>query len=188
MVQRFWTALPLILLITLSGCIGNSNSTATASITPSVSPTGSLPPEDADTLVYTPAGVIVYKGNMNGVNLVPTVTMDFIDGTDIIHITYRAYIVTRAGRTRNDIISIIDSDNQIKYNQIGPPRPGQDQTTFSFSVSGLPTGITADTSGPIVFHISPGVKPGQYTFQINVQINVQINAATHSLPCTIKVT
>ena len=175
----------IVSLLALSGCSsGNSTPPVGTTGSPSASQSASPTPEAADDLIFTPAGVIIYRVNLNAPNkwpVIPTVTKTFVVDTDTISVTYRDYIETKAGQTRNDIISIIDTERQIRYNQIGPNPIGS--ASISFTVVGLPAGITADTEGPIKFKISSDVKSAQYTFQINVQIN----GASYTLPCTIKV-
>ena len=138
-------------------------------------------PEDADSMLGTPAGVVVYEGNLNGAGLVPTVTLTFSADNDSIVINYRASITTTQGSDRNEIISITDSAGKIRYNQIGPNSYVGDVT---LTVQGLPAGITAEYDTPgFVFHISNDARPGPYSFQIIATIN----GNTYPLPCKITV-
>ena len=106
--------------------------------------------EDADSRLPTPAGVVVYEGNLNGAGLVPTVTLTFSAGNDSIYINYRASITTTPGSDRNEIISITDSAGKIRYNQIGPYSYVGDVT---LTVQGLPAGITAEDDRPALYFI-----------------------------------
>ena len=159
-----------------------SSTTSSTSLVQTTTPTqNTATPEDADFRLPTPAGVVVYEGNLNGARLVPTITLTFSADNDSIYINYRASITTTQGSDRNEIISIFDSAGKIRYNQIGPYSYVGDVT---LTVQGLPVGITAEYDTPgFVFHISNDAKPGQYSFQIIATIN----GKTYLLPCTITV-
>ena len=160
----------------------NTTQNSVPNTTPNSSPDVALSlPEDADSLIPTPGGNLIYKGNLNGYAPVPTVTRTFTIGTDNVSVTYRADIETLPGSTRNNIISIFDTNFTIRYNGIGPQSY---LGAITLAVSGLPSGITADIPGPqIQFHIADSVKPGEYSFTINVNID----GTDYQLPCTIKV-
>jgi hypothetical protein len=159
----------------------NPTTTVTSSTTSSISLVQTTTQEDADARLPTPAGVVVYEGNLNGAGLVPTITLTFSAENDSIYINYRASITTTQGSDRNEIISITDSAGKIRYNQIGPYSYVGDVT---LTVQGLPAGITAEYDTPgFVFHISNDARHGQYSFQIIATIN----GKTYPLPCTITV-
>jgi hypothetical protein len=159
----------------------NPTTAVTSSTTSSISLVQTATQEDADARLPTPAGVVVYEGNLNGAGLVPTITLTFSAENDSIYINYRASITTTQGSDRNEIISITDSAGKIRYNQIGPYSYVGDVT---LTVQGLPVGITAEYDTPgFVFHISNDARHGQYSFQIIATIN----GKTYPLPCTITV-
>ena len=171
------------LLITVNPTTAvTSSTTSSISLVQTATPTqNTTTPEDADARLPTPAGVVVYEGNLNGAGQVPTVTLTFSAENDSIYINYRASITTTQGSDRNEIISITDSAGKIRYNQIGPYSYVGDVT---LTVQGLPAGITAEYDTPgFVFHISNDARHGQYSFQIIATIN----GKTYPLPCTITV-
>jgi hypothetical protein len=180
----------IAVFLSAAACNGSNSPSPTAAVPVTktttsplytVSPTQNtvVIPEDADSRLVVPAGVVIYKGNLNGANLVPQVTLKFIDDTDTIYITYRDNIETAPGTIRNEIISVHDSIWKIRYNQIGPNSYSGD---VSLTVEGLPSEIISEPNGPgFVFHISNDAKPGRYAFQINTVINLR----SYPLPCTI---
>jgi len=166
---------------TTSTAVSSSTTSSTSLVQTATSTQNTATSEDADSRLPTPAGVVIYEGNLNGAGLVPTVTLTFSANNDSIYINYRASMTTTQGSDRNEIISIIDSAGKIRYNQIGPDSYVGDVT---LTVQGLPAGITAEYDTPgFVFHISNDERPGQYSFQIIATIN----GKTYPLPCTITV-
>ena len=137
-------------------------------------------PEDADSLVPTPGGVYEYKGDLDQTYTIPQVTLTFVYNNDTFRFTYRAYIETSAGKTRNNILTLYDSAGNFRINAIGPD---SSIGNFKLSVIGLPSGITYDVGEVIQFHISNNISPAKYTFSINVLIGETI----FTLPCTINV-
>jgi hypothetical protein len=173
------------LLLALTSC-GSPTVILTTSPTQAVSPTQitSPIPEDADSLYPVPVGVFDYKGNFNWGTVPPTVKLStLVADNNTIYFFYRAEIDSAPGRTRYNIISIVDSTGKIRYNF-----PGSDALSFAgditLTVRGLPKGITYEIEKPtIVFHISDSIRSGGYTFHINVKIN----GTVYLLPCTINV-
>ena len=78
------------LLITVNPTTAvTSSTTSTISLVQTAIPTqNTATPEDADSRLPTPAGVVVYEGNLNGAGLVPTVTLTFSADNDSIVINY----------------------------------------------------------------------------------------------------
>jgi hypothetical protein len=90
---------------------------------------------------------------------------------DTVKITYRDSIITTAGSTRNNLLSV--SRSIAKQN-------------FEITASSPPTGITVTRVGVTYFTIaiSSDVAPGTYSFEFRVNID---NTFYGSIPCTIKV-
>ncbi len=99
---------------------------------------------------------------------------------DMVYIRYRDYIETKAGESRNNIVSVSMSNRAV-----GSPR--------LYSVN-IPTGIEVTEGmrlhrpGPVavvlVIEISPNIEPGQHNFEIGVEIDGKDYG---TIPCTIKV-
>ena len=93
---------------------------------------------------------------------------------------YRAYIETKAGEARNNIIRVVT--------------PGRDIRSLNLYASNIPNGIEVkrgmEWHGPhsiaqvLIMEISQDVQPGQYALEIGVEIDGK-NYGT--VPCTIKV-
>jgi len=65
--------------------------------------------EAADDLVGVPAGILVYRANISPPNQwgeIRTVDVQLGSGSDIVGVSYRDYIETPSGQTRNNIIDI----------------------------------------------------------------------------------
>jgi hypothetical protein len=100
---------------------------------------------------------------------------------DMVYIRYRDYIETKAGESRNNIVSVSMSNRAV-----GSPN--------LYTVN-LPTGIEVTEGmrlhrpGPVavvlVMDVSPNVKTGEYSFDIGIEIDGKDYG---TIPCTIEVT
>jgi hypothetical protein len=168
-------------------------------LSPKPIPSPSSIPEAADDVLLNPDGFWAYRVDLPNQPYRPSgpdisqVRMTFTNA-DTINITYRAYILTDAGQTRNNIIWINDN--------MGSGRvAGAEVNSPNITVVGLPEGITtsvrtriqtktvppagvaASMQAAIEFEIPSNINPGEYTFRINVQVN----GTNFTLPCAIKV-
>jgi len=105
--------------------------------------------------------------------------------SDAMQVTYRDYIESEAGQTRNNIFYIYQPGNG----------PGDTRLEVILKDTDLPSGITITEDwqwhGPgtqsktaLKIEISPQVELGEYTFNINVEINGKDYG---TVPCTIRV-
>jgi hypothetical protein len=105
--------------------------------------------------------------------------------SDAVQVTYRDYIESEAGQTRNNIF----------YMYRPGSKPGDTSLDVVLSAIAPPSGVTViqegGWSGPgtqtkafLKIEISPQVESGEHTLNINVEINGRDYG---SVPCTIKV-
>jgi hypothetical protein len=143
--------------------------------------------EAPDDIMSVPGGGPAYRANVHhqGVeNPWPSIeiTEAFLgSGSNEAHITYRSYIETKAGETRNNVIKVIMPDQEVR--------------SLSLYASDIPEGITLTDSmqwsghsaraSVLTIEISPDVAPGQYDFEIGLEINGWDYGA---VPCTVEVT
>jgi hypothetical protein len=142
--------------------------------------------EAADDIVSVPGGGPAYRANVHqqGVeNPWPSIEITDVflgSGSNEAHITYRSYIETKAGETRNNVIKVITPDQEVR--------------SLSLYADDIPEGITLTDSmqwsGPsamasvLIIGISPDVAPGQYNFDIGLEINGRDYG---TVTCTIEV-
>jgi hypothetical protein len=139
--------------------------------------------ERPDDIMTTPGGP-QYRANVHqeGIkNPWPPIAVSEIVLDANVHVTYRAYIETKSGEARNNIIYI--------------NVPGQEYiSSLKLSAINLPAGIEAKEGEPyhrpkiiaqvLVIEISQDVKPGEYAFEIGIEID---GKGYGKVPCTIKV-
>lgn len=147
--------------------------------------------EAADDLVWVPAGVQTYRANINPPNqwgVIRTVDVEWGSGSDIVGVSYRDYIETPSGQTRNNIIDIGQENSQgvnqvisgVVLNVIGLP-PG---ITVNMDSGGYDSSFSHEWIQIMHISISPDIKPGYYEFNIDVQIGREDYG---TMPCIIKV-
>lgn len=138
--------------------------------------------ERPDDIVPTPGGP-QYRANVHQEGIEnpwpPIETKEEFLAENVICI-YRAYIETRAGEARNNIVRVVT--------------PGRDTNKLNLYISNTPTGIEVkqgmEWHGPrttaqvLVIEISRGVQLGQYSFEVGVVIDGKDYG---KVPCTIKV-
>ncbi len=175
----------LAVLLLASACQINGNTHTTPIPTTSVPPvTGEEAPDD----IVTPPGGPAYRANVHqeGVeNPWPPIESSEVvlgDNDDALNLTYRNYIETKAGQTRNNILYI--------------RTPGRDIQSLNLYAGDIPTGIEVaermrwhgGSPGMVVpvllIEVSQDVEPGEYTFEIGVEINGKDYS---TVPCTIKI-
>ena len=144
--------------------------------------------EAPDDIMPVPGGGPAYLANVHqqGVEN-PWPPIDIADviivrrgSDDEVHITYRNYIETKAGETRNNIIKVIMTN--------------KDVNSLSLYADDIPDGITLTDgmrwSGPsamasvLVIEIALDVSPGEYPLEIGLVIN---GKDYRTIPCRIKV-
>ncbi len=172
----------LLSVLTLA-CAGPSATSRTMPATPV---------EQADDVVASPGG-LAYRANVHPQEmagswpLVQTSTMNLGTPPDLVQITYRDEIETKAGETRHNIFTIVAA-NAVNGNTAAP------QVAISaFMVPELMTALATDNwSGPsgwseIAFSISvsPNAKPGVYSIAYEARIDGRV---PYLLPCAITVT
>lgn len=143
--------------------------------------------EAADDIVPTPGGG-TYRANLHQQGVEnpwpPIESADVIlgDGLDVLNVSYRDYIKTEAGETRNNIIRLRKQGGLFDRN-------------LAFYSVNLPTGITLWDGGRgiglpgtfgavLVIEISLDVQPGQYNFGIGIEVDGKDYG---TVPCTIEV-
>ncbi len=177
----------LVLLVSLlsvltTACAGPSATSRTMLATPV---------EQADDVVASPGG-LAYRANVHpegmagSWTLVQTSTMNLGTPPDLVQITYRDEIETKAGETRHNIFTIVAA-NAVSGNA-APPLVA----ISAFMVPELMTVLVTDNwSGPsgwseIAFSItvSPDAKPGVYAIAYEAKIDGRV---PYLLPSTITV-
>ena len=165
-------AIALILTVSLALALG-------CRLAPS---TGQQP----DDIVPTPGG-ITYRANVyeqGKTNPWPPIQSNTVVLGDNVTITYRAYIETKAGESRNNII----------FMRI-PDRYDFDTRNLNLSASNIPAGISVKEgegggglpgvmAKVLVIEISQDVGPGEYTLEINMKFEGKDYG---QIPCTVKV-
>jgi hypothetical protein len=179
-----------ISLLLLAACnsakSGSSTTTNTPVTTVSVLTISTTTTEAADDIVFVPAGIEVYRAQINPPNQFGTIQTTSVtkgNSANAVYVSYRDNIETKAGEIRNNIIYI--TQNTIINNAF-------------LSVTDLPVGITAKVDAGVYnsnfqpgweqiieFNISSGLNPGSYNFNIDVMVD-GIDYGT--IPCTLKVT
>jgi hypothetical protein len=194
----------LILIILISMLIGCAKEITTALSIPristsNISPTAPIgvPPGTAgaanDDIVFPPGG-FTYRATVHQVDQPDWPSIEQTEATlwnltRIANITYRSYIETKAGETRNNILYL----KIIGF-------PSLDPLKAAYESVNLPEGFTLERgeemnggiggqdekSSRIVMkiNISEKVAPGEYTFQFKVMVD---GAKFGSVPCTVKV-
>ena len=185
-VRWHWLALTVVvftgLLLIFPAFHGLLTPIPTATPEPPPYPSARPGPERPDNIMPTPGGPI-YRANFRQEGVEnswrPIETKEEFLDENVICI-YRAYIETKAGEARNNIIRVVT--------------PGRDIRSLNLYASNIPNGIEAkrgmEWHGPhsiaqvLIMEISQDVQPGQYALEIGVEIDGK-NYGT--VPCTIKV-
>jgi hypothetical protein len=99
---------------------------------------------------------------------------------DMVYIRYRDYIETKAGESRNNIVSVSMSNRAV-----GSPNLYTVNLPAGIEVT---EGMRLHRPGPVavvlVMDVSPNVKTGEYSFDIGIEIDGKDYG---TVPCTIKV-
>jgi hypothetical protein len=150
-----------------------------------------LPPatgeEAPDDIVPTPGG-LAYKANVHhqGVeNPWPPIESTEVvlgSGSDALNISYRDYIETEAGETRNNIIHVWKEgglfDSRLRLYSVTVP------DGIGLTDGGRGVGLPGATGAILVIEVAPDVAPGQYTFEIGIDLGGKDYG---TIPCTIEV-
>jgi hypothetical protein len=171
-------------LFTITACQSGGDETHTSIPTKDLLP--AVGEEAPDDILPAPGRGPVYRANVHqqGVeNPWPSIeTTDVVlgSGSNEVPITYRNYIETRAGETRNNIIYVTIPNKKFR--------------SLSLYSIDIPAGMSLTEGmrwhGPgsmasvLVIEISQDVPPGQYAFEIGLEINGKDYG---TVPCTIKV-
>lgn len=173
----FGFVISLLAVIFLSGCVGDNSSTV-----PAGDLSSSIETEAPDDIVITPGGH-AYRANVHQQGVPdkwPSIQTVYIT-LDNLNIRYRADIETRAGETRNNIITVtkegglLDSELELYSRDV----PDSMELTDTRG-GGLPRTLVTIMQ----IAISPEVTPGEYTFQIGIIID---DRDYGTIPCTINV-
>jgi len=174
----------VLLLPLLSACQSDNV------VTPTPLPSGSLPSstgtEAPDDLINTPGGT----GYRAGFQLereehhwppIEIATVVLGTGSDILNIRYRAYIESKAGETRNNIISVtkdggLVGSRLVLYTNTAPD--GMKLTILNGN------GLWGSLAAVLAIEISLEVSPGQYVFRIGIKVD---GKDFGTLPCTINI-
>ncbi len=168
-----------------------------SSTTPALSPTPPNPTEQMETpddIVYPPGGP-AYRANVHQAGVpdrwpsIQSKDVTLKGPSGIAQVSYRDYIESKAGQTRNNIISVYLPD--------APPVNGTKAIELSLEAVDAPEGISltygdnvhlADparrTKTVLKIAIAPQVTQGEYNFNIGVKIDGEDYG---TVPCTIKV-
>jgi hypothetical protein len=143
--------------------------------------------EVADDIIPTPGG-LAYRANVHqhGVEnpWPPIESTDVVlgGGLDALKVSYRDYIKTEAGETRNNIVRIRKEgglfDRNLALYSVNVP------TGITLTDGGRGVGLPATLGAVLVIEISPDVQPGEYSFGIDIEIDGK-NYGT--IPCTVNV-
>ena len=178
----------LVLVVVISGTIGCQSKqnieTTTISTTSTVS---TIAGQAADDIMLTPGGP-AYRGNVHEQGVVnpwpevQTVETPLNATGEDIRLNYRAFIETKAGETRNNILWLYGTSISAKMGK-----------AVVFTPENLPSGIATNleqtavspvTKAVMEISISAQVSTGEYTFNIRVEIDGKDYG---QVPCTIKV-
>ena len=154
-------------------------------------PIEGLPPatgeEAPDDIVPTP-GALAYRANVHqqGVeNPWPPIESTEVvlgSGADALNISYRDYIETLAGETRNNIIHVWKEgglfDSRLRLYSVAVP------DGIGLTDGGRGVGLPGATGAVLVIEVGPDVAPGQYAFEIGIELNGKDYG---TIPCTIEV-
>jgi len=134
-------------------------------------PTGEEAPDD---IVPTPGGY-AYRANVHqqGVeNPWPPIESAKIvlgSGSDALDISYRDYIETEAGETRNNIIHVGKEgglfNSQLTLYSVAVP------AGIGLTDGGRGVGLPGATGAVLVIEVDPDVTPGQYAFEIGIELD-----------------
>ena len=152
---------------------------------------GMLPPaegqEAADDIVITPGGGayranVHHQGEENPWPSIESTRAVLGSGADSLRISYRDYIETGAGETRNNIIHVgkeggLHGSNLALYAVAVP-------AGIELTDGGRGIGLPGATGAVLVIEISPDVAPGRYSFEIGLEIDGKDYG---TVPCTVEV-
>jgi hypothetical protein len=181
----FIAAIMLIGLLPFAACQSDGGETHTTL------PIEGLPPatgeEAPDDIVPTPGG-LAYRANVHHQGVEnpwpPIESTEVVLGSssDTLNISYRDYIETEAGETRNNIIYIRKEgwlfDSRLRLYSVVVP------SGIGLTDGGRGVGLPGATGAVLVIEVDPDVAPGQYDFEIGIELNGKDYG---TIPCTIEV-
>jgi hypothetical protein len=143
--------------------------------------------EAPDDIVPTPGG-LAYRANVHhqGVeNPWPPIESTEVvlgSGSDALNISYRDYIETEAGETRNNIIHVWKEgglfDSRLRLYSVAVP------DGMGLTDGGRGVALPGATGAVLVIEVDPDVAPGQYAFEIGIELDGKDYG---TIPCTIEV-
>jgi len=179
------TIVLIIVLLPLTACqTDEGEASSTTPISESITPTIE---EAADDVIFTPGG-LAYRANVHQQGVInpwpsiESVDVAFKNNDNTAYVSYRDYIVTEAGETRNNIVrvrmpEVLDiGDMNLKIINL----PDGIEVTQGDQYHGPP----GNGSKVLAIEISLDIQPGEYTFEIIVEIDGEDYG---SVPCTLKV-
>ena len=200
--KKLLISLTLILLVSMFiGCAKEMTPTLSVPKTPVANalptPPMGVPPGTAgatnDDIIFPPGG-FTYRANVHQAGQLDWPQVEQTEATlwhltRIASITYRSYLETKAGETRNDIFFL-------KITGF----PSLDPLKATYESANLPEGFTLEQGEEmnggiggqdekasrivIKINISQTVAPGDYTFLFRVEVD---GVKFGSVPCTVKV-
>ncbi len=181
----YCTIAMVLVLMTFTACQpGDDKTSSTTPISESITLTIE---EAADDVIPTPGGW-AYRANVHQQGIVnpwpPVQTVEVVlgDNDNATYLTYRDYIETKAGETRNNIFhvripAIVDIGNMnLEISNL----PDEIEVTQGNQFHG-PLG---NSSKVLAIEIAQDIQLGEYTFEIGLEINGKDYG---TVPCTINI-
>jgi hypothetical protein len=143
--------------------------------------------EAPDDIVPTPGGG-TYRANVHQQGVEnpwpPIESTDVVlgSGSDALNVSYRDYIKTEAGETRNNIIRIRKESGL--FNKTLALYSVDVPAGLSLTDGGRGVGLPGTLGAVLVIDISPDVAPGEYTFEVGMEIDGKDYG---TIPCIIEV-
>jgi hypothetical protein len=154
---------------------------------PSREPPASTGVPAPDDVVFTPGGV-AYRANVHQQgepDKWPSIQSDSAtlgSGADILTVTYRPPIDTKAGTTRNDIIDVYKQDTHLLNNKLELFSGSLPDVIDVFIGGG--GGLMGEMRVVMVIEVNANVALGKYTFQIGITLDGKDYG---TIPCRINV-
>jgi hypothetical protein len=140
--------------------------------------------ESPDDLVTSPGGIL-YRANFHETGVTnpwPAIQGTIVDLSDNVTVSYRSYIETKAGETRNNIVSI----RHVTSSQFPNVSLTINKVTVGIEINQSGGGgFPGNTETVVAINILKNVTPGEYTVDIGLVVDGKDYG---KLPCTINVT